>query len=258
MYETIQYESRGRLAVITLNRPGKRNALNHVMVDELKKAFRQAADDETAKVVLLQANGKVFSAGADLAYLQKLQENSFEENLQDSRSLMELYRIIYSHPKVVIARVQGHAIAGGCGLATVCDFSIASTEAQFGYTESRIGFVPAIVMVFLLRKIGEARARNLLLTGKMISASEALQAGLISEVAEPDELNDKVMALANTLLEKTSAESLKRIKTMIAEVQHMPLDEALTYAAWLNAETRSTNDCKKGIAAFLNKQKLSW
>ena len=150
----IDYTVQNRKAYITLNRPGKRNALSHELVAELKEAFHLAEKEDQAKVVILKANGEAFCSGADLAHLQQLQNFSHEENLADSNHLKELFLQIYSLKKVVIAQVQGHALAGGCGLATVCDFIFAVPEAKFGYTEVKIGFIPAIVMVFLLRKIG--------------------------------------------------------------------------------------------------------
>ena len=254
----VQYEASRRVARITLNRPEKRNALNHQAVDELTLSFVRAGEDVNVKVVELHANGDVFSAGADLDYLQELQTNSYEENLDDSKHLANLFKTIHTLSKPVIARIQGSAIAGGCGLATVCDFSIASTNAKFGYTESRIGFVPAIVMIFLVRKIGDTRARDLMLTGRLIDATEAAAMGLITYSVPPEELNETVKQLTDVLLNDTSAQSLELIKQMLANVQTMTLDDALNYAAKTNAKARATDDCKKGIAAFLNKEKIRW
>jgi methylglutaconyl-CoA hydratase len=254
----IEYEVRDRIALITLNRPEKRNALSHELVSALKKAFDKASHDDAVKVVVLKANGEAFCAGADLGYLQQLQNFSYEQNLEDSNHLKELFVQIYTHPKVVIAQVQGHALAGGCGLASVCDFTYSVTDAKFGYTEVKIGFIPAIVMVFLIRKVGEARAKELLLTGDLISAERALQLGLINKVVAPDALENEVMTLASRLITSNSGESMKMTKQMIAQVQSLSLEEALRYAAGMNAQARATNDCKRGITAFLNKEKLSW
>lgn len=254
----ITYHSEDRIGYITLNRPDKRNALNEEMVTELKSAFRRAEHDKHCKVIVLKGNGKAFSAGADLAYLQKLQENTFEENYADSSHLKELFELIYFNPKLVIAQVEGHAIAGGCGLATVCDFVFAVPEAKFGYTEVKIGFVPAIVMFFLLRKIPEMRAKDLLLSGKLISAESAQQYELINEVIPADEIDEKVRAFCGDIISQCSADSLRLTKEMMAQIQHMPPKQALDYAAKTNAQARSTGDCKKGIAAFLNKEKIHW
>lgn len=258
MYQSILYFVADKKCVITLNRPDKRNAFNGQLVEELKDALRAAAINANVKVIILTGAGEVFSAGADLAYLQTLQSNTHEENLQDSKSLADLYLLIYNLSKPVIAKVNGHAIAGGCGLATVCDFAISSSNVQFGYTEVKIGFVPAIVMVFLLRRISEKNAKELLLTGKLIDAQTALQLGLINQVVEASELDDVVNTFANALIENTSRESQKATKQMIARVQEMGLQEALQYAAEINAQARSTDDCKYGIASFLEKKKPQW
>ena len=170
----VLYHVKDRVATITLNRPEKRNALNPILVDSLITAFNKAATDKSVKVVILKANGDVFSAGADLAYLQQLQINSFEENLADSNHLKNLFTTIYRLPKIVIAQVEGHAIAGGCGLATVCDIIFAVPEANFGYTEVKLGFVPAIVACFLIRKTNETLAKRILFTGELFTAVEAL------------------------------------------------------------------------------------
>lgn len=254
----VKYEVANRIATITITRAEKRNALNAELVTQLKAAFSRAEKDKNAKVILLAAEGEAFCAGADLAYLQSLQSNSFEENLADSNHLRSLFEQIYLHPKLVIAKIQGHAIAGGAGLATVCDFSFASNSAKFGYTEVRIGFIPAIVKVFLLRKIGEGKAKSLLLTGELISAEEAKNLGLINHAVDPSELEVKVVQFAQMLVEKNSGQSMTFTKQMIAEVQNMTLTEGLDYAAEMNAKARASEDCQKGIAAFLNKEKVVW
>ncbi|MBK0402182.1 enoyl-CoA hydratase/isomerase family protein [Adhaeribacter sp. BT258] len=254
----IQYETQNRIAYITLNRPEKRNALNYEVVTELKAAFTRAETDEECKVVVLRANGAVFCAGADLEYLQQLQANTYEENLADSTHLMQLFLQIYKLKKVVIGQIHGHAIAGGCGLATVCDFSFTVPEAKFGYTEVKIGFIPAIVKVFLLRKLGEAKAKELLLTGDLINAPEAQKIGLINYVVSGEDLEKIVSKFAQKLIAENSEQSMALTKEMIASVQSMTLENGLNYAAEMNAHARATADCKKGIASFLTKEKLSW
>ncbi|MGD1843271.1 MAG: enoyl-CoA hydratase/isomerase family protein [Thermonemataceae bacterium] len=256
--EFIQYTLQERTAYITLNRPEKRNALNHQVVTELKTAFKNAEEDKQVKVIVLNAKGKAFCAGADLAYIQHLQENTFEENLADSSHLKELFYQIYTHPKVVIAAVQGHAIAGGCGLATVCDVVFAVPEARFGYTEVRIGFIPAIVSLFLIRKIGEAKAKELLLSGELITAAQAAKDHLINFIVEAATLSEEVDRYAKILCEKNSAEAMAATKLLMAHIQEMDLVEALEYAAKQNARTRESDDCRRGIAAFLNQEKIIW
>lgn len=258
MYETILYSTDSKICTIRLNRPEKRNAFNSQLVNELKTAIISADNDEQIKIIILKGEGEVFSAGADLAYLQSLQKNSYAENLADSKNLMEVYHLIYTLSKPVIAQIEGHAIAGGCGLVTVCDFAFAIPDAQFGYTEVKIGFVPAIVMVFLLRKINERSAKELLLSGKLISAAQALVAGLINGVVGKENINQHVLEFANNLIVNCSRESLKATKQMIAAVQEMKLEDALNYAAEINATARSSEDCKYGIETFLAKKRPEW
>lgn len=247
-----------RIGYITLNRPEKRNALNEEMVDSIKVALNMFEKDEAVKVIVLRAEGKAFCAGADLAYLQQLQQNSFEDNLADSRSLKELFQKIYTYPKIVIAQIQGHALAGGCGLATVCDFSFAVPEAKFGYTEVKIGFIPAIVLVFLLRKSGEGKAKQLLLSGDTITAAEAKEMGLINWIVEESKLSVTVEDFAQKLIAQNSGEAMALTKEMIGRVQDRDIADALEYAASMNAKARGSEDCRRGIAAFLNKQPIQW
>ena len=254
----VDYSVKDRIGFITLNRPEKRNALSFELVDELKNAFTHAESDEQAKVIVLKANGEAFCAGADLGYLQQLQNFSREENLNDSRHLKDLFYKIYTLNKVVIAQVQGHALAGGCGLATVCDFVFAVPEAKFGYTEVKIGFLPAIVMIFLIRKIGEQKAKQLLLSGELMSGESAVQTGLVNRIIDKEKLEPAVIEFAGKLIKNNSGQSMGLTKRMIAEVQSMKLEDALEYAARMNAEARTSEDCKKGIQAFLNKDDLAW
>jgi methylglutaconyl-CoA hydratase len=257
MTALVQFENVGKVGVLTLNRPEKRNALNDEMVAALKSQLTAIQQDENIRVVVIKGAGEAFCAGADLAYLQKLQSNSFEENLADSRSLMALFSMILQYPKPVIAQVHGPAIAGGCGLASVCDISFASPQSQFAYTEVKIGFVPAIVMVFLQKKIGEAKARELLLSGSLIDAHYAKEIGLISFVTQNTDPQVECMAYAQKMAETNSAQSMQTVKEMLFSMPNN-YSEALDYAAQKNAEARGTSDCKKGIAAFLNKEKIQW
>lgn len=254
----VPFEVKNRIGYITLNRPEKRNALSPELVSDLKAAFVKAEEDASVKVVVLKANGEAFCAGADLSYLQQLQRFSFEENLTDSNSLKELFLKIYQLKKVVIAQVQGHALAGGCGLTSVCDFVFTIPEAKFGYTEVRIGFIPAMVLVFLIRKIGEQKARHLLLSGDLFQGEDVLKFGLANRIVEKSKLDDEVFTFSQKLIQNNSQQSMAYTKKMIDEVQSMTLSKALDYAARMNAGMRATDDCKKGITSFLNKETMSW
>ena len=254
----IRIEKQDRVAFITLCRPEKKNALNDSLVAELTGAFSSLESDDEVKVMVLKAEGDVFSAGADLEYLQKLQTFSFEENLADSNLLKELFLKIYCNKKMVIAQVEGHAIAGGCGLATVCDFCFAVPEAKFGYTEVKIGFIPALVSVFLLRKIRGADARELLLTGNLINAPRAEEIGLITSVLEKNKIAVWVKQFATDLCNETSSQSIAATKELLSKTSSLELNDALNLAARMNAQARMSDDCKKGIDSFLKKEKISW
>ncbi len=258
MEALVTYEVIDRVAYLTLNRPEKRNALSYEFVSAIKERLAQAEQDATCKVIVLKGNGEAFCSGADLASLQALQTNTFEENLTDSKHLADLFLKIYHFPKPVISMVHGAAFAGGCGLATICDFCFAESHAKFAYTEVKIGFIPAIVMVFLLRQMGERRARQILLSGEIIEAQQAQELGLINYVVESAIIEETVHEFAVKLCKQTSSQSVAATKTMLAHVPELNLVEAIEYAAQMNAKTRASEDCKKGINAFLNKEKLSW
>ena len=258
-FTRLSYASGERRATITLARPEKRNALDDVMVGELTAAFTAAARDPSVKVIVLDARGPAFCAGADLEYLQRISTFDLEAHRADSRRLAALYRLIYELRKPVVACVQGPALAGGCGLASVCDFIIASREhAAFGYTEVHIGFIPALVMVFLVRRLGEGRARELVLRGGVLDAGEALAAGLVTAVVPHEGLVAAVDALAGALTSENSAASMGLCKDMLARLHGMNFPDALDFAANMNAAARMTPDCKRGIGAFLAKEKITW
>lgn len=258
MNSLIQYQVEQRIAEITLNRPEKRNALNPELVKELTNAFVKAQNDDSVKVIVLKANGDVFSAGADLAYMQQLQNFSYKENIQDSTALKDLFQTIRALPKVVIAQVEGHAIAGGCGLATICDIVFAVPEAKFGYTEVKLGFVPAIVSCYLVQKVGETLAKKLLLSGDLFSSEEALKYNLIAYVTKAEEINQIVREYALNLSNNASGNSLALTKQLINQTTSTWLDNCLEIAIKVNAKTRESDDFRKGIASFLAKEKINW
>ncbi len=254
----LQYHTAERIAYLTLNRPDKRNALNAALVAALKEALHGANLDPAVKVIVLRANGKAFCAGADLETLQQLQQNSYEENLADSGHLAELFELMYTLPKPIVAQIQGHALAGGCGLAAICDFSFAVPAAKFGYTEVKIGFVPAIVSAFLVRKIGEGRARELLLSGDIITAERAHAYGLVNYVVGEADLESRVNAFARQLCTGTSGQSVAATKALLAQLPGLSLPASLKLAAETNAHARATDDCRRGIGAFLAKEEIGW
>ncbi len=258
MEQPILFEMAGRIASITLNRPEKRNALGPELISALTAAMAETESRPDIRVIIIKAAGKVFSAGADLAYLQTLQQNTYEENLRDSARLKDLFQAIYQSSKVVIAQVEGHAIAGGCGLAALCDMVFSVPEARFGYTEVKIGFIPALVAVYLVRKLGEARTKELLLSGELITAETAAAYGLINFVVPAGEIAERVRSYAENICNATSGESAARTKSLLQQVYDLSLEDGLSAAVKANAEARGTADCRKGISAFLKKEPVNW
>src|SRR5438552_19066353 len=206
-YTTIQLAHDAAVATITLNRPDKRNAISFELMDDLLRGFDQVAKSR-AQVLIITGAGKAFCSGMDLDDLKALIGRSAEQNLKDSETMVRLFRSLYEFPKVTIAAVNGAAIAGGTGLALLCDFTLAVPEAKFGYTEMRIGFVPAIVSTFLLRQVGEKQARDLLLTGRIFDAEEAARMGVVNEVVPADKLMERARAQAALLVEDSPASLL--------------------------------------------------
>ncbi len=235
-----------------MNRPDKRNALNDELVAALKDALREADADESLRAIVIRGAGKDFCSGADLSALQKIATASLEENLEDARSLGELYKLIRSVRVPVIAAVHGRALAGGCGLAMACDLIVASKSARFGYPEVKIGFVPAMVAAILRRNLGEKKSFELLTQGFEFTAAEALALGLINRVAPDDELETAVMDFANVYT-KVSGSAVAMTKRLLYDIDADTYQSAIDKGVTVNATARMTDDCKKGIAKFLEK-----
>ncbi len=256
MYSTLLLDLTGHVATITLNRPEKRNAISAEMIAELQTALDEI-EKSHVRVGILTGAGKAFCAGMDLETLAAMAQHSPSENQEDSRRMARLFRRIWSFPRPLIAAVNGAALAGGCGIATLCDFTLAVPEAKFGYTEVKIGFLPAIVSVFLMRQIGEKRARDLLLTGRIIESSEAKEMGLINEIVPAEKLLARSNELAEALISSSPA-SLSRAKHLITSAAAATVDADLQRAILENARIRCTPDFKEGLASFLEKRKPVW
>lgn len=251
-FQRLEIEIAGGAGHIWLNRPDKRNALDRVLVDELFEAVKELGANDAVRSIVIGGRGSAFCAGADLAYLREISGYSISDNVDDSAALARTLNAIYEVPKPTIARVHGPAIAGGCGLATVCDIIVAVPEATFGYTEVRIGFVPAIVLAFLLRKVSQVQARELVLTGKIVDGREAHARGLVTTLVANDELDEHIAKLTAEI-NRTSASGVSLTKQMLTALDGMPLASALDYASRMNALARMTPDCQAGIASFLEK-----
>ena len=255
-FTTLQLAYDDRVATVTLNRPEKRNAISFELIDDLLRALDEVAKSP-ALVLILTGAGKAFCSGMDLENLKSLIGRSPEQNLKDSETMVRLFRSLYEFPKVTIAAVNGAAIAGGTGLAVLCDFTLAVPESKFGYTEVKIGFVPAIVSTFLLRQVGEKHARDLLLTGRTVGVEEALRMGLINEVVPADRLMTRARELAAQIMEN-SPTSLVLTKRLLSEHARAELDQQIEAAVRENAAIRTTKNFREGITSFLEKRKPRW
>ena len=255
-YKALQLAHDSGVATLTLNRPEKRNAISFELIDELMRALEEILQSP-ARVLIITGAGKAFCSGMDLENLQQLLGRSAEQSLQDSRLMGTLFRSLYDFPKPTIAAVNGAAIAGGTGLATLCDFTLAVPEAKFGYTEVRIGFVPAIVSTFLLRQTGEKLARDLLLTGRIFDAEEARRIGLVNELVSGEKLMPRARELATQLMEN-SPSSLRLTKRLLSDQARAELDAQIDAAVRENAAIRATADFREGISSFLEKRKPRW
>jgi methylglutaconyl-CoA hydratase len=255
-YVTLLVADEGWVRTITLNRPERRNAMTPEMQVELMGAMEEAAGSD-CRVIVLAGAGEAFCSGLDLNVLQEMKNKTASEHRADAARSAKLFRTLYELPKPTIAAVHGAAIAGGTGLAMLCDFTLAVPAATFGYTEVRIGFVPALVSVFLMLQIGDKRARNLLLTGRLFDAAEAHRLGLVNEVVAPDELVARVRTLAD-MLAANSLQSMGATKRLLAAMNSAWLDAAIAQAMDANAQARETADFTEGVAAFLEKRRPVW
>lgn len=241
------------VAVLTLNRPEKRNALDPETVEALGEAFDRVERDDRVRVVLLEAAGRDFCAGADLAHIEAMVDAPYEEHLADARALGELFVRMRRLARPIVAAVQGNALAGGAGLATACDIVLAGGDARFGYPEIHIGFVPAMVMTMLVRNVGEKRAFELVSTGKRIDAEEACRIGLVNAILSRHTLPDDARAFAADLAAR-SASALAFTKRLLYELDELSFAEGIARGAEINAEARMTEDCREGVQAFLERR----
>ena len=255
-YKTILVTEEDGVKTIMLNRPERRNAMTPEMQDELISAFEKAATGH-CRVVMLMGAGEAFCAGLDMVHLQAIASKSQSEHVADAERVSRLFRMLYQLPKPTIAVVHGAAIAGGAGLATMCDFTLAAPGVKFGFTEVKIGFVPALVSAFLFLQIGDKQARDLLLTGRLFPSEEAKELGLVNEVVPPEQLLLRASALAKTL-KANSPESIAATKRLMFEQNRAWLEAAIAHALTANAEARMMHDFREGVTAFLEKRKPVW
>lgn len=240
---------------LTLADPDRANALSPALIAELTAVYRRPLREEGVRAVLLAAEGRHFSAGADLEHLRALTAAGEEENRRDSAAMRDLFAAVLHQEALTVALVQGACIAGGCGLATAHDFVVAAEDARFMYSEVRIGFVAALVATFLPLRLRGSDIRELLLFPRTLDARQALAIGLVNRVVPAAELAAAGERLAAEILETGSSESIARTKRLLLDTLGRPLPEALDIAAEVNALARGTADCKRGIATFLETKK---
>jgi len=255
-YTNLVLESDDPVARITLKRPERRNALSPEMIVEFLRTLDEV-ERGGARVLILTGAGKAFCAGVDLGYLKDFPAQSLEDIRLDARRIATLFRRLWTFPKPVIAAVNGPALAGGCALATFCDFTLAVPEATFGYTEVRVGFIPAIVSCFVMRQLGEKRARELLLSGRIIDSREAASLGLVTEIVPAAQLLTRAGELAASLAQM-SPTALSSAKRLLIDFSNAELDRELEMAIESSVRIRATHDFREGLAAFLEKRKPVW
>lgn len=257
MSNIVRYDTDGRVARITLNRPDVHNAFNEEVISELSRHLLGAQTDATVRLIVLQSEGKSFSAGGDLNWMKRAAAFSHDENLEDAKHLATLLRLIDHSPKPVLCRVQGAALGGGMGLVAASDIAIASEKAIFGLTEVRVGLIPAVISPYVVRALGERRARALFLTGERFPAKEAERIGLIHQVVPPEEL-DAAVERTIIALEEAAPGAQAACKELIRAIsQKLPEEVADTTARFL-AERRKSDEAREGITAFLEKRKPNW
>jgi methylglutaconyl-CoA hydratase len=256
-FHTIRVAREGKIARVIFTRPEVHNAFNATMIAELAEAFDLAKSDPNVRVVVLTGEGKSFCAGADINWMREIIDYSFDQNLKESLLLAETLHKLYALPKPTVAMVNGTAIGGGNGFLSACDIAVAAEEAQFGLSEVKIGLVPAAISPFVIRKIGESKAREYFLTGKRIPALRAQEIGLVNQVVPKTKLAEAVDELVALLL-SSGPEALANCKELIFQVPRMSLEEVKEYTARMIANLRISEEGQEGMASFLEKRKPKW
>jgi methylglutaconyl-CoA hydratase len=257
MFQTIRMDFDGKIGRITFVRPEVHNAFNATMIGELAQAFDLVKAEDSIRVAVLTGEGKSFCAGADINWMRQIIDYSYEQNLSESLLLAEALHKLYSLPKPTVAMVNGAAIGGGNGFLSACDIAVAADDAHFGLSEVKIGLVPAAISPFVIRKIGESKAREYFLTGKRISAQRAQEIGLINQIVPREKLKETVEELISLLL-TSGPEALASCKELIFRVSQMSLEEVKEFTARMIANLRISEEGQEGMASFLEKRKPKW
>jgi len=255
--QTILYEVENKVAKVTLNRPDVHNAFNDIMIKELSEVFDCIAENNDVRVVIVTGKGKSFCAGADLNWMRRVKDYSYEDNLKGSLKLADMFYKIYASPKPTIAQVNGVAIGGGTGFVAVCDIAIAADQAKFSFSEVKIGLIPACISPYVMKKCGEGKCREFFLTGERLTAKRAFDTGLVNAVVELKEIDKYVAELVSRLI-SSGPEAINNCKELLRNVAEMSLEEAKKYTAEVIAKLRISNEGQEGMNAFLDKRKPKW
>ncbi|MFH1119353.1 MAG: enoyl-CoA hydratase/isomerase family protein [Bacteroidota bacterium] len=257
-FNTLEIQITNQVATIWLNRPEIRNAFNEVMIGELIKAFHEVSSLDDVRVIVLRGRGKSFCAGADLNWMRDVATYSYEQNYKESLQLSDCFYTIYNCPKPTIAVVHGAAIGGANGLLSACDMAVCDDETVFSLSEVKIGIVPACISPYVIKRVGEYGARELMLTGRRINGKEAEHFRLVNKSLPTAEL-DAYLSNLIALLMSSGPKAMTQCKTLIDQVSNkITLEEALVYTARMIAEIRASEEGQEGMAAFLEKRKPRW
>ena len=256
-YKTLKFDKSENIASILFSRPEIHNAFDETVIAEMSEVIDKLAEDSNCRVVIISGEGKSFCAGADLNWMRAVLEKGYEENLKEANELAELFHKIYCLPIPVIGKINGAAIGGGVGFVALCDIAYASDRAKFSFSEVKIGVVPACISPYVIKKIGEGKARELFITGERMNAQRALEVGLVNKVVEHDKLTEAVNALAKSIL-SCGPEAVAVAKKMVGEVSSMSPEQFKPHTAEIIARLRMSDEAQEGMDAFLNKRKPSW
>ncbi|UCC44236.1 MAG: enoyl-CoA hydratase/isomerase family protein [Candidatus Zixiibacteriota bacterium] len=256
-FNTLTYEKDGRIGKVTFCRPEVHNAFNATVITEMSSLFTELAGDDELRVILLTGAGKSFCSGADLNWMREVIDQSYEQNLAESNALANLFYQIYTFKRPVIGRINGAAIGGGTGFVAVCDMAIAARSAKFSFSEVKIGVVPACIGPYVIRKMGEGKARELFITGERMNAERAHQVGLVNKVVDDDKLDEEVNRLIESVL-GSGPEAVAMAKKLVSETPAMTPEQFRPYTAEMIARLRISDEGQEGMAAFLDKRKPSW
>ena len=256
-YTTLKYDKDGRIGRVSFCRPEIHNAFNGTVITEMSHLFSELAKDDDLRVILLTGEGKSFCAGADLNWMREVITQSFEQNLAESNALANLFYQIYAFKRPVVGRINGAAIGGGTGFVAVCDIAVAARSAKFSFSEVKIGVVPACIGPYVIRKMGEGKARELFITGERMSAERAFEVGLVNKVVDDDQLDTEVENLIQSIL-SSGPEAVAMAKKLVSEVPLMTPSQFKPFTAEMIAKLRVSSEGQEGMDAFLNKRKPKW